>query len=346
MWQPPDRIKHVRPAAQWPTAEEAAASPLFTPIALAMVPWRATDEGFVTPAVIDWYRRFAEGRPGVIVVEATGIRDVPSGPLLRIGHDRFVPGLRQLTRRGARGVGRHALVFIQLIDFLSIKRRPPRDKFLERFLEIDEGLRARDRAATLGDRLHAHGGIRGARARSSGSTRRAARAALAPRPRVDGDGLSRARDRRAPAARRGAPSRPARSVRGCRRARRRSGLRRRRAPLRARVHDGVVPLAHEHARPTATAARSRGRLRLPLEVSRLCVRAWPATSSSVRASSATRSSTVARTCSRRARSAVALASAGLDFLSISKGGRFEDAAQPKVGHAAYPYTGLTSACRP
>ena len=26
--------------------------------------------------VIEWYRRFAEGRPGVIVVEATGIRDV------------------------------------------------------------------------------------------------------------------------------------------------------------------------------------------------------------------------------------------------------------------------------
>jgi 2,4-dienoyl-CoA reductase-like NADH-dependent reductase (Old Yellow Enzyme family) len=36
---------------------------------------------------------------------------------------------------------------------------------------------------------------------------------------------------------------------------------------------------------------------------------------------------------------VALCRAGLDFLSISKGGRFEDAAQPKVGHAAYPYTG-------
>src|SRR5262245_16279441 len=29
------------------------------------------------------YSRFAEGRPGVIVVEATGIRDIPSGPLLR-----------------------------------------------------------------------------------------------------------------------------------------------------------------------------------------------------------------------------------------------------------------------
>ena len=35
--------------------------------------------------------RNRRGSPGVIVVEATGIRDVPSGPLLRIGHDRFLP---------------------------------------------------------------------------------------------------------------------------------------------------------------------------------------------------------------------------------------------------------------
>ena len=36
---------------------------------------------------------------------------------------------------------------------------------------------------------------------------------------------------------------------------------------------------------------------------------------------------------------VAFARAGMDFLSLSKGGRFEDAKQPKVGEAAYPYTG-------
>ncbi len=29
----------------------------------------------------------------------------------------------------------------------------------------------------------------------------------------------------------------------------------------------------------------------------------------------------------------------MDFLSLSRGGKFEDAKQPKVGHAAYPYTG-------
>ena len=36
---------------------------------------------------------------------------------------------------------------------------------------------------------------------------------------------------------------------------------------------------------------------------------------------------------------VQFAKAGFDYLSISKGGKFEDAEQPKVGQAVYPYTG-------
>jgi 2,4-dienoyl-CoA reductase-like NADH-dependent reductase (Old Yellow Enzyme family) len=36
---------------------------------------------------------------------------------------------------------------------------------------------------------------------------------------------------------------------------------------------------------------------------------------------------------------VEFARAGFDFLSLSKGGKFEDAQQPKVGQAVYPYTG-------
>src|SRR6185503_18606082 len=36
---------------------------------------------------------------------------------------------------------------------------------------------------------------------------------------------------------------------------------------------------------------------------------------------------------------VEFARAGFDYLSISKGGKFEDAEQPKVGQAVYPYTG-------
>ena len=46
-----------------------------------------------------------------LVVEATGIRDVPSDPLLRISHDRFVPGLHELVENvKQRSVGRTKLL--------------------------------------------------------------------------------------------------------------------------------------------------------------------------------------------------------------------------------------------
>ena len=96
----------------------------------------------ITPEVIAWYARFAAGRPGVIVVEATGIRDVPSGPLLRIGDERFVPGLRALVDAVRAASGGHTLLFIQLIDFLAIRRRPPRDVYLARHLALTAAHRA------------------------------------------------------------------------------------------------------------------------------------------------------------------------------------------------------------
>ena len=37
--------------------------------------------------------------------------------------------------------------------------------------------------------------------------------------------------------------------------------------------------------------------------------------------------------------AATLANGGLDFISVSKGGKFDDAKMPKVGQAVYPYTG-------
>ena len=76
------RIRHKLPSTEWPTADEARDARLFQPVALgpvrsehrtwvpAMVPWRASDEGDVTQSVLDWYGRFAEGQPGVLVVEA------------------------------------------------------------------------------------------------------------------------------------------------------------------------------------------------------------------------------------------------------------------------------------
>ena len=103
----------------------------------AMVPWRATADGQVTDAVVAWYERFARGRPGVIVVEATGIRDVPSGPLLRASHDRYVEGLSRLVDAVKRASGGETKLFIQLIDFLAIKRRAPRESFIARFLDVE-----------------------------------------------------------------------------------------------------------------------------------------------------------------------------------------------------------------
>jgi 2,4-dienoyl-CoA reductase-like NADH-dependent reductase (Old Yellow Enzyme family) len=38
---------------------------------------------------------------------------------------------------------------------------------------------------------------------------------------------------------------------------------------------------------------------------------------------------------------IAFAAAGMDFISLSRGGKFDDAKQPKVGEAAYPYTGVS-----
>src|ERR1041384_2905331 len=150
MWHPRNPIRHSILPAHWPSEAEAARSLLFSPTTAgstplenrtwvpAMVPWRATEDGFVTPNIIEWYGRFASGRPGAIVVEATGIRDVPSGPLLRIGHDRFLPGLRELVETVRRERGGHTRLLIQIIDFLTVKRRPEKAKFFGRFLALEE----------------------------------------------------------------------------------------------------------------------------------------------------------------------------------------------------------------
>src|SRR6266436_6946732 len=150
MWKFKNPIRHHIPDTRWPTGNEAERSLLFQPIRIgrlelesrtwvpAMVPWRATDDGFVTQENLDWYRRFAAGRPGALVVEATGVRDIPSGPLLRIGHDRFLPGLKQLVETVRTASDGQTKLFIQIIDFLAVKRRPDPTKYFARFLEITD----------------------------------------------------------------------------------------------------------------------------------------------------------------------------------------------------------------
>jgi dimethylglycine catabolism A len=141
MWRPPERIRYASETGRIPSRQEAERSRLFAPLdegrlklaqctwVPAMVPWRATEDGFVSEAVVAWYERLARGRPGAIVVEATGIRDVPSGPLLRIGHDRYIEGLRRLVEAVRRASGGQTRLFIQIIDFLAIGAVPSRRNF-------------------------------------------------------------------------------------------------------------------------------------------------------------------------------------------------------------------------
>ncbi|MBN8611638.1 MAG: NADH:flavin oxidoreductase [Deltaproteobacteria bacterium] len=303
-----------------------------------MVPWRASDDGFVTPAVIEWYARFAEGRPGAIVIEATGIRDVPSGPLLRIGHDRFVPGLSELVRAVRSASGGRTKLFVQIIDFLAIKRRPERNKFLERFLVIDDALR--ERAAAL---LEDDGLVReddaGVRARLIASSDAQLLSILTPR---DHESMTmghreRVTDTHLSHVRALPEVLPALFADAAVRA-------------EAAGFDGVE-LHYAHAYTMASflsrtntrddgyGGTIEGRLRLPIEVID-AVRARVSEPFLIGARILGDEVIDGGTHLEEARTiGVALSRAGLDFLSISKGGRFEDAAQPKVGHAAYPYTG-------
>lgn len=349
MYQPPERIRHSLPILRAPSEVEAARSRLFSPIALAsglaleqrtwvpaMVPWRATEDGHVTRDVLDWYRRFAAGRPGALVVEATGIRDVPSGPLLRIGHDRFVDGLAELVETVRTASGGHTRLFIQIIDFLRIRRRPPRDRFLREFLDVTDAHRAA---------LHARGRVgprateeelRHALVEASDETlaevltsREHEAMTMGARERVWDTHLPHIAElpRTLPGLFADAAARA-----------QRAGF------------DGVeLHYAHAYTMASFLSARNRrddgygrtrhGRVRLPLEVL-----------AAVR-ERVGRSFTVGcrMLCDEiveggsgvedAAWFATELAAAGIDYVSLSTGGKFEDAKPPKVGEAAYPYTG-------
>lgn len=297
----------------------------------AMVPWRAEPTGEVTPAVIEWYCRFAQGRPGAVVVEATGIRDIPSGPLLRIGHERFVDGLRQLTTAVREASGGETRVFIQLIDFLAVKRRPPREKFVRRFLHIDDALRAR-----LPTELQS-------------ASEEAIRDAMVADPSLDAALDARTRDSLDYGYRQRVDDMDLPDI-----ANLTSTLPPLFADAAARAEaagfDGVeLHYAHAYTMASflsATNQRDDGyggareqRVRLPLEVYE---RVRSAVSDAFVVGARFLGDEViaegshlddARYFGRR------FAEAGMDFLSVSKGGKFDDAKQPKVGDAVYPYTG-------
>jgi 2,4-dienoyl-CoA reductase-like NADH-dependent reductase (Old Yellow Enzyme family) len=341
MWRPAERIPFKAEHGRVPSRAEAEASRLFSKVAVgpvtleqrtwvpAMVPWRATDDGFVTDEVLEWYGRFARGRPGAMVVEATGIRDVPSGPLLRIGDDRFIPGLQRLVETVHKESGGHTRLFIQTIDFLAIRRRPDPKKYFERFLTITDAHRTA--FPGLDD-----GAIR---AQLAGMKRDALATVLSEREleSLDFGYREHVTDLDLPHIRDLPHVLPGLFAD---------------AALRARTagFDGVE-LHYAHAYTMAsflsrknTRADNYGgtlenRARLPLEV-------FKAVRTRVGADFAVGCRFLAEECidggsdaSDAAYFGVQFARAGMDFLSMSRGGKFDDAKQPGVGGAAYPYTG-------
>ena len=343
MWKPPERIKYQTAVERWPTAAEAERSRLYSPLSApnldlaqrtwvpAMVPWRASAEGDVTQDVIDWYVRFAQGKPGAIVVEATGIRDIPSGPLLRISDDRYVAGLQRLNDAVRKASDGQTRLLIQLIDFLTIRRRPQPEAYFNRFLEITETHRqrlsmeredeqaVRQRLCTLTD----------AELEKVLSARELESLRAGYRERVTDTDL--------PAIAALPETLPLLFSQAATRA-------------QAAGFDGVeLHYAHAYTMASflsATNSRTDGyggsrehRVRLPLEV-------YDAVRAAV-------GDDYAVGCRFLSDEIIAAGSgiddacffaeefsrAGMDFLSLSRGGKFDDAKQPKVGWASYPYTG-------
>jgi 2,4-dienoyl-CoA reductase-like NADH-dependent reductase (Old Yellow Enzyme family) len=350
MWKFSNPIRHSIPATRWPTAEEASASLLYQPLKIgslnvenrtwvpAMVPWRATEDGFVTQENLDWYRRFARGRPGVLVVEATGVRDIPSGPLLRIGDDRFIPGLKKLVETVRDASADQTRLFIQIIDFLAVRRRPEKEKFFDRFLAVRQ--RHREALAEItGDIsfLYApEARIRECLRTASDEVREQVLDARESESLRFGY-RERVTDVQLPHVRELPQVLPGIFAAAARRARE-AGF------------DGVE-LHYAHAYTMAgflSALNNRKdgyggsrehRVRLPLEVySEVRRQVGEDYVVGVRFLA----DEVIEGGNRVADAiyfGVEFARSGFDFLSISKGGKFEDAQQPKVGQAVYPYTG-------
>jgi 2,4-dienoyl-CoA reductase-like NADH-dependent reductase (Old Yellow Enzyme family) len=303
-----------------------------------MVPWRATEDGFVTKDNLDWYGRFAEGRPGSIVVEATGIRDIPSGPLLRIGHERFIPGLQELVEIVRRNSGGHTRFFVQIIDFLAVKRRPEKDKFFSRFLVIKDRHRKALAEAT-GQEEWLTASEAAIRAFLSNTAETVIEKVLDER---ELESLrygyrERVTDMELPHIAELPRVLPEIFAAAAGRAKE-AGF------------DGVeLHYAHAYTMASFLGARNdrpdgyggprENRIRLPLEV-------YKAVRERVGSDYVVGVRFLGDEViefGNRIEDAVyfgtEFARAGFDYLSVSKGGKFEDAQQPKVGQAVYPYTG-------
>lgn len=272
----------------------------------AMVTWLSNESGEVTPDIVERYVRYAKGEPGMIVLEAMGVRDVASGPLLRIGHDRYVPALRDLAARIHDTAD--VRVIPQVIDFLKISRRDPA-RALARLEPRHPG------CSTWSD----------AELQARLSPREWQDYAWGWRQRIEDLALDEIR------------AIPGYFAAAARRA-------------RDAGFDGVeLHFAHAYtlasflsrtnARTDDYGGSLPNRARLALQVI-----------AAVRRDVGRDFLVGCRLLGRddvdggsevedAAWFAVRFAEAGLDFVSVSRGGRFEDAKRPPVGEAAYPYTG-------
>jgi 2,4-dienoyl-CoA reductase-like NADH-dependent reductase (Old Yellow Enzyme family) len=343
MWKPPERIKFDPDPGPPPDRREAAAARLFSPLQIgpvqlamrgwvpAMVPWRATSDGMVTDDVLGWYERFAKGKPGGLVIEATGIRDVPSGPLLRIGHDRFIPGLQELAARVHEASHGETRLFIQLIDFLAIRRRPERARYLNEFLAITDAHRA---ALNMDEAPDAE--VRAALAAMDDSAlaeiltpREMEALSMGYRERVTDVHLEAVAD--LPKVLPGLFAEAAQRAEA------------------AGIDGAELHYTHAYTMASflsATNDRADGyggdlenRIRLPLEVFNEVRKRTGANFAVGCRLSAEECIDGGSSLDDSCYFAAAFAAAGMDFLSLSRGGKFDDAKQPHVGEAAYPYTG-------
>ena len=350
MWKFLRPIRHKIEATRWPSAEEAARSRLFSPIQIgrlqarsrtwvpAMVPWRATEEGFVTQQNLDWYGRFAEGRPGVLVVEATGVRDIPSGPLLRIGDDRFLPGLKKLVETVKEASRGETLLFIQIIDFLAVKRRPEKSKYFQRFLEITdrhrEGL-----AAVSGQSYWLKASDAQVRSFLETAESLLLETVLSPREleALNFGYRESVTDTNLDHIRRLPQELPPIFAAAANRAREAGfdGV----ELHYAHAYTMAGFLSRQNNRDDGYGGSPENRVRLPLEVFRAVkdrVGDNYVVGVRVLADEVIEGGSRVEDAVYYAKQ---FARAGFDFLSLSKGGKFEDAQQPKVGQAVYPYTG-------
>ena len=357
MWKPPERIKHELPAVRWPTRRGGGARRAGSARS-RIGPLHGARSA---PGCRRWCRgarpTTASSRPTCSTGTAaspTGGRACSSsrrpasatcraGPLLRIGHDRFVAGLARARRRGARGArGGETLLFIQLIDFLAIRRRPPREQVLRALPRARATRTARRSRASRGDErwLDAPDDEVRARARRA-RRRRAARRCSTPREleALERGYRERVTDVHLPHIARAA----ARAARRCSP-----------TPPSARVAAGFdgVELHYAHAYTMASflsALNTRDdgyggsreqRVRLPLEVLARGARARrrPRRRRLPLPRRRGRSRAAAASTTRRGSASSSRAPASTSSRS-RKGGKFEDAKQPKVGEAAYPYTG-------